>query len=83
MGRYGSGFLPGEPTQWNGDFTEPFPPEPEEDDEPEVYQCDCCGRMVPVDELTHIRHDAPGNSAGCDTSACEQCCSGLPPDQEK
>lgn len=50
-----------------------FGPRPEEE-EPELGQCDCCGKMFPVDNLHFIRFDAPGNSAGCDTTACSKCC---------
>ena len=37
-------------------------------------QCDCCGKKFPVERLHFIRFDAPGNSAGCDTTACSKCC---------
>jgi len=44
-----------------------------EDDEPETMQCDCCGEMKPVDEVTfHGAYDR-GNCAGCDTWQCQDC----------
>jgi len=60
-----------EPTWWNGDFTEPFPPEPEEDREDEMGQCDCCGEWYAVELIEFSPADA--NNAGCDTWACPKC----------
>lgn len=52
---------------------DPNPPQNEPDDDPELYQCDCCGKMCKPDELSFVRFDAPGNSAGCYTSICQAC----------
>lgn len=42
-------------------------------EEPETMQCDCCGEMKPVDEISfHGAYDQ-GNSAGCDTWQCDEC----------
>lgn len=50
---------------FSGDF--------EDGPEPELMQCDCCGEMVPVDEIDFIEAGALGNSAGCDTYQCQGC----------
>jgi hypothetical protein len=39
----------------------------------DTYQCDCCGKMWPADEMVMVRAGALGNSAGCDTVICPEC----------
>lgn len=39
----------------------------EREEEPELYQCDCCERMVPPDELSRVW------VFGIETFACEEC----------
>lgn len=46
---------------------------PQNEPDEELYQCDCCGEMFPVEELHFIRFDAPGNSSQSDTTICENC----------
>jgi len=37
-------------------------------------QCDCCGKIFPIEQLHFIRFDHPNSNAPCDTTACSKCC---------
>ena len=37
----------------------------------DMVECDCCGKLVPVEDIIHIRMP---NAAGCETFSCEACC---------
>jgi hypothetical protein len=37
-------------------------------------QCDCCGKMFPIEQLNFIRFGHPNSNAPCDTAACRKCC---------
>lgn len=36
-------------------------------DEPDLYECDCCGAMVPRDQIAFVI------AYGIDTTACDTC----------
>ena len=40
-------------------------------DQCRITECDCCGRWVPADEISHVPY-GEGNLVG-DCAACEQC----------
>lgn len=48
-------------------------PQNEPEDDPELHQCDCCGKMFAPDDVHFVRFDAPGNSSQSDTTVCEAC----------
>lgn len=36
-------------------------------------QCDCCGGIFPIEQLSFIRYDHPNSNAPCDTTICSKC----------
>jgi hypothetical protein len=50
---------------WKTTEPEPFEEWPPDDDEPELYECDCCGKMV--SELSRVFY------CGIETFACDEC----------
>jgi len=61
-------YLPPGCTQRECDEAQPgYWDEPEPDEAPEQYECDCCARMTPVDQLARCI------AYGIETVACDQC----------